>query len=54
MEVADFRAFDQGTNKQQRVAGKARLKMVKYGDWTGVFTDSDGVNWDMRCVRIEE
>lgn len=52
MEVTDFRVFEQPSKKQQRVAGTARLKMVKFGEWTGVFTDEKGVNWDMKCTRI--
>lgn len=54
MEVADFRVFTQPGKKQQRIAGTAKLKMIKFGEWTGVFTDKDGVNWDINCSRINE
>lgn len=54
MEVADFRVFEQPNKKQQRIAGTARLRMIKFGEWTGVFTDEKGVNWNIKCSRIKE
>lgn len=54
MEVVDFRAFQQSNKKQQRIEGTARLKMVEFGKWTGMFTDKVGVNWDFECSRIQE
>ena len=54
MEVAGFRVFEQANKKQQSIAGTARLKMIRFGEWTGVFTDEKGVNWDIKCSRIME
>ena len=52
-EVDDFRAFTR-QKKQVRMKGSAKLSLVKYGEWTGVFTDRRGVKWEIKVTRIEE
>jgi hypothetical protein len=54
MEVTEFRAFNESEKKRLLIEGTARLKLVKGGEWSGVFTDKDGINWDMKCTRIQE
>lgn len=53
-EVEDFRVLIPGQKAQLRIKGTARLVMVKFGEWEGVFIDGRGVNWDFKAFRIIE
>jgi hypothetical protein len=54
VEVRDFRAFTKEGMNQVRLEGTARLSLVKFGEWEGLFTDGSGSNWGFTASRIEE
>lgn len=43
-----------GPGRAKELKGVAALKMEKFGEWSGLFTDSEGNHWDFRCSRIQE
>jgi len=54
IEVRDFRTFTKEEKNQVRLEGTARLSLVKFGEWEGLFTDGNGANWGFTASRIEE
>jgi hypothetical protein len=54
VEFEDFRAADKDRNFQGGMKGTARLKIDRVGEWSGVFTDGEGRNWDFKCTRVRE
>ena len=53
-DVEDFRVFVPKTREPMKMKGTARLSLVKFGEWEGMFTDGRGGNWDFHAYRIQE
>lgn len=53
-KVTDWKAYSPDLKKEQLLSGEGKLTLVELGQWTGRFTDSGGVNWQMRTTRIKE
>ncbi len=43
-----------GRGRRTELKGTAALKMEKFGEWSGLFIDSEGNHWDFKCSRIQE
>lgn len=55
IEFKDLRAFaDNGKVQVNGIKGTARLTMDSVGNWSGLFTDGKGRNWDFKCERVQE
>jgi hypothetical protein len=54
VELEDLRAVNQDGEIQTGLKGKIRMSLERFGEWKGVFTDSDGRNWDFKCSRVRE
>lgn len=53
-EFTDLRAFTPDKEVRTGIKGTARLKGIKFGEWTGVLTDGRGRNWEFQCTRVQE
>ena len=54
IKFTDLRAIDKSRTWHQNIQGTARLKVQKFGFWTGTFIDSDGRHWPFECTRVQE
>ena len=53
-KVEDFRVFTKRNKRLFKMKGTARLSLVEFGEWTGLFTDGRGQNWSFKASRIQE
>lgn len=52
--LTDLRAFTKNRVPRSGLSGVVYLKRSKFGEWSGIFTDKTGRNWNFRCVRVKE
>ncbi len=55
LRIDDLRAIERGTKKERTgIKGKLTLKFDELGEWSGRFVDSEGSQWEFKCLRFQE
>jgi hypothetical protein len=54
IDFTDLRGFDKDKKVHSGLKGTARMRLDRVGEWSGLFTDAEGRNWDFKCSRVQE
>ncbi len=54
VEVKSLRGKNASGEWVEGINGTAKLKSLAFGECEGLFVDSEGFHWDMKCKRVRE